>query len=203
MSRLIVTTAAAALVLACSTQLQAQRPFSLELRGGAAFPAADVGDTSLQTGAGFEVSARYRVQPHLLAYIGWDWYRFAPESQPSGSDLDLGDTGYALGLQFQHPLARSTEGWFRAGAVYNHIEVEDGSDIIADSGHELGWEAGAGVSFAIGRSFALTPGVRYRTFSAELDLGDGGRNVDLSYVTAEVGLAWSFGGAHESASALR
>jgi opacity protein-like surface antigen len=80
------------------------------------------------------------------------------------------------------------------GGIYNHIELEaEDGDLVADSGHELGWEAGAGFAIPLGQRFAVTPGVRYRTFSAQLDLGDGRMDVDLSYVVIDVGMSYAFG----------
>lgn len=172
---------------------QAQSPFGLELRGGAAVPTDELGATSLNTGGGFEALGTYRIMPHVQAYAGWDWFRFTPETPFVGGDFDVETTGYALGLQFRHPLVGSMDWVMRAGAVYNHIELEDGDDIIADSGHEFGWEAGAGLAIPVARHIALMPGVRYRTLSVDLDAGAGKAPVDLSYLTLEVGMHIAFG----------
>lgn len=175
--------------------LQAQSPFTLQMRGGAAFPTADLGESALNTGAGFEFGLEYRLQPHLGVYLGWDWHRFTTDEAFAGSDFDVEDTGYAFGAQFTHPLMTSIGYWARFGGIYNHIELEDDrGDIAADSGHELGWEVGGGLNIPLGERFALTPGVRYRTFSTTLDVNDATVPVDLSWVAAEVGVRWSFGG---------
>jgi hypothetical protein len=51
------------------------------------------------------------------------------------------------------------------------------------------------LSFSTGQRLALTPGVRYRTFSGKVDIdGEGSVPVDLTYVAVELGLSWSFGG---------
>jgi opacity protein-like surface antigen len=203
MSRFSLMTAALVLLTGASTA-QAQSRFSLELRGGPAWPTADLGESALETGIGFGFNVGYRLQQHLGAYAGWDWHRFVTEEPFNGGDYDVEDTGYAFGLQFRHPLTDRFGGWVRASGIYNHIELEDdGGSIIADTGHELGWEAGGGLLFPVGQHFALTPGVRYRTFSATLDTGQGEVPVDLSYVTAEIGLTWSFGGRTLSAARSR
>ena len=184
----------ALLMVAVASTVHAQGPWSLELRGGPAFPTADLNDASLGTGAGFGVAASYRFLPHLGAYAGWDWHRLGLDEPFLGGDYDVEDTGYAFGLQFQHPMIRSIEGWVRAGGIFNHIEMEDDAGtIVDDSGHELGWEVGGGLSFPLGRHFALTPGARYRTFSTTIEIDDAQVPVDLSYLTAEVGLSWTFG----------
>ena len=179
----------ALLVLACAAPVAAQRPFSVDLRGGASIPTGELGATDLDAGAGFSFSVDARVMPHASVYAGWAWNRFG-----AAGDSHIEDTGYAAGLQFAHPVVASVQGWARAGVLYNHIETEsEGGETLADSGHELGWEAGSGVIIPIGERFALTPGVRYRTFSAELDQGQGAANVDLSYVAFDIGLSYSFG----------
>lgn len=183
------------ILLALLVPAGAHAQASLEVRGGAAFPTADLGPTALNTGGGFEVTAGYRFMPHLGVYGGWDWMRTSTDGPLLGSDYDVEDTGYAFGLVFRHPLLNALGGWARAGGIYNHVELEnDDGDTVANSGHELGWEAGGGVQIPIGRSFALTPGVRYRSFSGSLDVENSSFDFDRSYLAVEVGLQWSFGG---------
>lgn len=190
--RVFVSTLVALLVLV--GPLQAQNRFSLELRGGAAIPTADLGDAALNTGGGMGLNAAVRFMPHALVYAGWDWFRLTTDEPFAGADFDVENTGYAFGLQFQHPMVSTIDGWFRAGGIYSHIELEnDDGDVIADSGHELGWEAGGGVSIPISGRFALTPGFRYRTFSTDLEVNGTRIPVDMSYVAAELGVSWSFG----------
>jgi opacity protein-like surface antigen len=173
---------------------QAQGRAGLELRGGAGLPTQDFGDATLKTGAGFELNFNYQVMPHLRVYAGWDWHRFVTDEPFLSSKYDVEDTGYAFGLNFKHPLANKLGGWVRGGGILNHAELEnDDGDIVADSGHELGWEAGGGFSFALSPKLEITPGVRYRTFSADVEVGQNTIPVDMSYVAIEVGLTWTFG----------
>lgn len=69
----------------------------------------------------------YRVQPHLSVYAWLDWHRFTADASFAGSNNDFEETGYAVGLQFEHPIARSKSValQLRAGGIYNHIEVEN------------------------------------------------------------------------------
>ena len=69
------------------------------------------------------------------------------------------------------------------------IENQEG-DLIADSGHGLGWEVGAGVAIGVGEKGSLTPGPRYRSLSRDLEFDGVEVPVDLRYVTAELGFAW-------------
>jgi hypothetical protein len=182
-----------ALILLCTVgTAPAQGRFAMELRGGAAFPdQTNLDGAKPNTGAGLGLTARVRALPMLHIYAGWEWHRFSFD-EPIEADLD--DTGYALGAQFQQPFAPKLDFWLRGGAIYNHIEIESDQGSIADSGHELGWELGGGVAYAIAPNIALTPGIRYRALPAEVDLkGPEPYPVDHSYFLAELGISWSFG----------
>ena len=86
------------------------------------------------------------------------------------TDPHLQDTGRGANrgvprhrLRFEHPFSGKTGSGpalrLRAGGTHNQIEVEDADgDSVADSGHGLGREAGAGVTFAIGESLRSRPG---------------------------------------------
>lgn len=182
-------TTAAALLLGADAA-RAQSPWSLELRGGGAVATEDFGDAALGPGVGFEVTARYRVQPHLAIYAGWDWYHFTTDDEGLGEELDIEDTGYAFGLIFQHPVSGRVGGWLRGGGIYDHAELENqAGDITVDTEHGLGWEAGAGLSLELGDRWLLTPGARYRSFSRDLEVNGFEGSVDLSYVALEVGVS--------------
>jgi hypothetical protein len=167
--------------------------WSGELSGDAAFPTRTLAGADLSTGAGFGANVRFRLQPHLAAYAGWEWHMQQTKQLLPGQTLDLNDNGYTFGLRFEHPMAGTTKGWLRAGGLFNHIEVErsDGQT-IHDTGHGLGWEAGAGITFPLGTRFALTPGVRYRELSRDITVGGRTRSSTLSYVATGVGISFTF-----------
>jgi hypothetical protein len=184
----------------CAGSSLAQSRFSLELNGGAAFPTEDLGTAALESGFGAGITATVRVMRHVHLYGGWDYHRFVTDQLLGTAEYDVDDTGYALGAKFQHPMTDRIDSWLRVGALYNHIELEDpNGDIVSDSGHELGWEAGAGASVAINERFSIMPGARFRTYSATLDLGTSDVPVDLTYITAEVRFAIKLGGTPVSA----
>ena len=192
------------LLMLCGSTAAAQSRFSLDVNGGAAFPTEELGDAALKTGAGFGLAANVRLMPHLHLYAGWEWHRFALDEAFLASDYDVEDTGYAFGTKFQHPLTPKLDAWLRVGALYNHVELEDdGGDVVADSGHELGWEAGAGFGYAVSDKVSIMPGVRYRTFSADLTVGQTTVPVDLAYVAAEIMLSFRLGGTGISAAHVR
>jgi hypothetical protein len=107
--------------------------------------------------------------------------------------MDVEDTGYAFGLRFEHPLTARTAYWARLGGTANHIELEDaGGDIVFDSGHGVGWEAGGGVTVPVGDRLTLTPGVRYRALSRDVEIGGVTAPVRLRYVAVGMGVAYHF-----------
>lgn len=82
---------------------------------------------------------------------------------------------------------------FRAGGIYNHIEVEnEGGDITADSGHGLGWEIGAGLQVDLGSNWNLRPQVGYRSLSRDIEIGSNSIDVDLNYISLGVGISKLF-----------
>ena len=184
---------AGALLLAASSTAAAQERFSVELRPEAAFPVDDLGAVSLATGVGFEALLAYRIMPHIAVYGGWDWHRFATEAF---SEVDVEETGYAFGLRFQHPIGGSDRIALklRAGGTYNHLELEDSEgDQITDSGHGLGWEAGAGLAIGMGSGWEVSPRIRFRSLTREFPDGSlEPRSATLRYVGLGVGFARAF-----------
>ena len=113
-----------------------------------------------------------------------------------GGQLDPEATGYCAGLRFEHPLGHTSLAYIlRVGVTLEHIEVEDDEgDLVADSDHGLGFEAGVGVAVPLGEHWRLTPGVRYRALTRELadDSPAPDVEMDLKYFAFEVGVARSF-----------
>jgi hypothetical protein len=124
-----MTTLGTLIALLVAAPLDAQGPWSLDFRAGAALPTQDVGQDEVATGFGFEGALGYRFMEHLGAYAGWDWHKFTAEQSFAGADVDFEETGYAYGLRFEHPLSgESGTGAayiLRAGGTYNHLEIED------------------------------------------------------------------------------
>lgn len=175
----------------------AQESWSAELRPNLNFATKELGNADLNTGFGFEVALGYRFMEHLGAYAGWGWNQFSSEELTFAGrgDTDFEETGYTFGLQFIHPVANSEmlSYLFRAGGIYNHIEVEnEGGDITADSGHGLGWEIGAGLQVDLGSNWNLRPQVGYRSLSRDIEIGNTSTDVDLNYISLGVGISKLF-----------
>jgi len=173
----------------------AQDRFGVELSIDGSTATQDVGDADLNPGFGFEANLTYRFMPHLSGYAGWGWQRFGSDGGSfAGAEVDFEETGYRFGLQFMHPLGSTPIDYFlRAGGIYNHIELENSDgDITADSGHGLGWQAGAGIAVPIGAKWRLMPGLRYQSLSRDIEVGAATTDVDLNYFALEIGFHRTF-----------
>jgi opacity protein-like surface antigen len=171
----------------------AQSPVAIEVTGDVAQPTRTFGAADLDTGFGLGVNVRYRFMPHLAAYGGWEWHHSRSGGLIAGQKLDVEDNGYTFGLRFEQPITARTGYWVRAGGLYNHIEIENEvGNLITDSGHGLGWEAGGGLALPLTARLTLTPGVRYRTLTHDMEIGGTTNSRTLSYVTIGTGLNISF-----------
>lgn len=185
-------------LLAAPVTAAAQRPFTLAFQGGPAFPTGQLGGADLKTGFGFEATISYRFLPRLAGYGGWAWHRFTfsePASAFAAPGTDVEETGYVLGLRFEQPVGSGNSPLLvlRAGGTWNHIEIEDASgNQVTDSGHGIGWEAGAGMAFALGTRWQIVPSARYRSLARDLTVGSTTTPAKLTYVAVEVGGHWSF-----------
>lgn len=168
--------------------------FNVEFVADAAYATEDLGAADVGGGFGLEATVAYRFLPHLSAYAGWGWHHFAADGFLPNTEMDAEETGYTFGLLFAHPLGTSALGYFvQAGGTYDHIEFE-GADGHAgmDTGHGLGWQAGAGLVVPLASSWHLTPGLRYRSLTRNLDIDGANTELDLRYVMVRVGLARTF-----------
>jgi hypothetical protein len=169
------------------------RRLSFELRPGASTATVKLGDTKLKPGMGVEATLQYSVWKGVSVYGGWGWSKFASEESYAGNNIDFEETGYILGLRYTYRLPQSPIGLFvRAGAIHNHIEAEDGGDVIADSGHGWGWQTEAGVDVPLGKGWSLRPGIKYQSLNRDLTVGSASRNVDLNYLSLGVGISRFF-----------
>lgn len=187
-----------ALIVILPGSAAAQRRGDVAFRGGISLPTQDLGNAQLGTGAGFEATVGYHFLEHLSAYAGWGWRHFGTDvdrASFAGIGVDVEETGYVLGLRFEHPLAGagSPALVLRGGATITHIEVENtNGDLVTDSGHGLGWEAGAGVSLPLGTRWRIVPLVSYRALARDLVIGSITTPAKLRYVGLDVGFHWSF-----------
>lgn len=83
--------------------------------------------------------------------------------------------------------------YFRGGALYNHIEIEnEDGDILEDSGHELGLQLAAGIDINLGKNWSLTPGVKFNSLSCDVDNNNQNVKLDQNYLQFRVGILKTF-----------
>lgn len=188
----------AAAVLVVPSVAPAQSPLSVEIGAGVAIPVQDLGNAELGTGFGFGASVRYRFQPSLSAYAGWDWHRFSADLAPD--ELDVTATDFSFGLRYDRPLGAARPAgeaapgwWIGGGGILGQYDVEDeAGDSAGDTDYGLGWEAGAGISWPVTDRIAVTPGLRLRMLRREVDMGLGPQDATLTYLAIGVGAAIGF-----------
>ncbi|HEU0299294.1 MAG TPA: hypothetical protein VFR37_07570 [Longimicrobium sp.] len=173
---------AAPLALACAAAradaADAQMTaFSVEARGGISIPSDEF--DGADGGIGGEVSLGWQALPLVGLYAAYEWTRL-DWSDAGGSATDQ---GFAAGVRIALPAPFiPIDPWIRAGLVAHGLEAETlGEDA------KRGWEAGAGLSFPIGRRVALTPGVIWTQYRQ----GSGNADAELlrvRHLRADVGL---------------
>ena len=151
------------IIFLCSNAVLAQQRWAIQVRPGVDFSTNKLGDAKLTTGYGFDATVNYKFIPQLALYAGWGWNKFSADKSFAGDNNDFEETGYTFGLQFMHPFERTKLHYLiDAGIINNHIEVENSDgDIIADSGHGLGWQAGIGIAVPLNEHINFLTGVRY------------------------------------------
>ena len=192
--RFFATLSVSIILLVYSNQAMAQKNWSLTLRSGANFTTTKLGDSNLKTGYGFEGTIAYKFLPNLAIYTGWGLNKFNTDRLFTLSNIDIVETGYRAGLQFTAPIGMSNVKYLIAGGgVYNHLEVENAEGKMTDdSGYGYGWEVEGGIVVPLGSRFNLTPTVRYHSLTRDLKNGNLPTEVNLSYVSAGLGLSYLF-----------
>lgn len=183
----------AALALAGTASSAAAQRVSADFRLAVASPTEQVAGTDLETGLGMGAVISLSLMPRLHLYGGWDWLQF-PAKAVGGVDRDFEETGYTFGLRFEQPFRSEAGVRLRAeaGGTLKHIEVEDDDgNLVADTGHDWGYELGAGLRVPFGMSWSLVPMFRYRSLGTEFS-GAVPSTADLRYVGFELGLSRHF-----------
>jgi len=190
-----ITSASVLSVLLLASPASAQTRWTAELRIGGNTTIDEFAAVDLKTGIGSEIGFGVRVAPDLFVYGAWDWQQHRSKSPLSGAAAaDVEDTGYAFGLRYVAPVSSRAKPWVRAGGLFNHVEIEDqdAGDLLADSDHTWGFEAGGGLDVALNDRWSLTPGVRYRRFEPKVRFSGGESSATLTYFVFDVGIALKF-----------
>lgn len=193
-TKILLTGALSFLMLAATVAQESTKRFGFELNTGVSIATGKPGDAALRPGFGFEGIFHYRFMPHTGIYAGWGWNRFGAGKSFAGSDVCFEETGYVFGVQFMHPVgAMPISYYLRAGGLYNHIEIENTSgDIIGDTGHGLGFQLAAGIGYAIGKNWSITPGIKFNYLSGDVNIEGVNTDIKHNYLSLRVGFLKRF-----------
>lgn len=194
-TRIFLTAIVMSLLALTTTAQENFKRFGFEIRPGVSHATTELGDADLKMGLGFETMFEFRFIENASVYAGWGWNKFAADDSFAGTDMDFEETGYVMGLRYTQPLNEDSPValFARAGAIYNHIEVENtDGDIVEDSGHGWGWQAEAGVDIDLGKNWSLRPGLKYQSLNRDLEFGETTTNVNLNYLSPGVSISKSF-----------
>jgi hypothetical protein len=188
--------ALAALALAGSAQAQAipTSPFSVEVRGGLAFPTGDLEDVA-ESGITVGANGTYMFSQQIGLYAGFTYNAFGlvEEAEDLGIDGSINTYGFDAGLKamFASPTLPVTP-FVKGGLVYHKVEldIEDldlGDEDESDFG--LGFEVGGGVMVPLGPRLSFTPAVSYTSFKPNYDGDEDDDDVDsVTSFRVDVGL---------------
>jgi opacity protein-like surface antigen len=173
-----------AVALAGSAQAQALpvSPFSVEVRGGLAFPTGDLDDIA-DSGITVGANGTYMFTPMLGLYAGFTYNAFGLPEEADDLEIEGSVNTYGLDAGLKAMFATPTlpvTPFLKGGLVYHKIEVEIedtdlDDELESDSG--LGFEVGAGVMVPLGPRLSFTPAVSYTSFKPEFDGEEGDDNV--------------------------
>ncbi len=178
-----------------SFPLIGQEKWSLEFKPSINFPSTELGETSLETGFGFELLGAYKISPQFDIYAGWGWNQFNTKEALINEEIDVNETGYSFGLKFTNPFLNfvKTSYVLSAGGIYNHLELEDRfGDTIGDTGHGLGLQVAVGLEYFIAENWSLRPEMRYRSFSKDFTFRNFSEELDHKYISIGLGIAIRF-----------
>jgi len=193
-TKLFFTLMALALITKTVLAQEKEKRFGVELGSGISIAIDELNGAKLKPGFGNEGILHYRFMQFTGVYAGWGWNSFECNESDFGNNVNFEETGYVLGLQFKHPIKNFPIAfYFRRGALYNHIEIENADgDIIEDSGHELGWQVAAGIDINLGKNWSLTPGVKFNSLSCDVDNNNQKVSLDLDYIQFRIGILKTF-----------
>ncbi|HEV2150607.1 MAG TPA: hypothetical protein VGR37_24630 [Longimicrobiaceae bacterium] len=189
------------LLLAGTGPLAAQSllpvPVSVEVRAGVGIPTGEFSEDDPGVGAeggpAFGALLAVHVTSRLALVGGYSQARFdCPRCAQRGLEGTVVDQGGDFALQVTPARIGGLAPWIRAGGLLHQLTFT-GTDGELSSDPALGLQVGGGVGLALPGALRLTPGVHYRTYAAELDLGElGNESVRVSHVLLDVGLSYRF-----------
>lgn len=182
----------AALIAPAAVEAQTVLPLSVEGRVGVGVPTGDFGDGA-SAGVGFGATATYHVMPMIGIRAGYDYQRFSVDDDVEDVELDVTDSGFALGLALTPPLTPGLNLVLHADAIMHQLKISASDGAVSgsiNSDRKVGFDVGAGLEFPIAPRASILPRVRYRQYGLNFDDEDIGG--DVTYFAADVGLKIRF-----------
>lgn len=172
-------------------QDQNKSKFSLEFNPGVSSHLNKIDNSGSDIGVGFEGILHYQIDSDFGVFVGWGWNRFNIEKTFAGTNNPYEETGYIIGAQYKLTLKNSNyKLFFRAAALYNHIEIENSDGQIAyNTGHGLGFQAAAGIEIPVGYGWSINPGVKFNLLNRNLDLAGISKEISYNYISLRVGIS--------------
>ena len=185
---------------ACSKYSLKSR-FSIELGGGHSVAIGKPGGFKVNTGMGADGIIAYNAYKNLGVFAGWGWNTFGNEY------FDFEETGYMYGIQYKNAFKESRFSYtLRAGALYNHIEVEgahnsDFDGFSYDSGHGLGFHSSGSLEYSLGKGWAINGSLKYQQLKRAVVLPDSellptpaetDYDIHLKYIGLRIGIVKNF-----------
>lgn len=172
-------------------------PLSVEIRAGVGIPTGDLteGDPGVGAESGPAVGAALAVHvtPRLALVGGYSqtWFD-CPRCAQQGLEGTVVDRGGDFALQLTTGGIGGFAPWIRAGGLLHQLTFTGaGEELSSDAA--LGFQVGVGLGLSLPGALRLTPGVHYRSYPAELDLGGlGDESVRVSPILLDVGLSYRF-----------
>jgi len=171
-----------------------ERKFGFEFSSGVSVATSKLAGTNLDPGFGFEGIFHYSFMTDLGIYGGWGWNKLSSDDTFAGNDICFEETGYVIGLQYNHPIGQSAAAlYLRGGGLYNHIETENAAgEIIDDTKHGWGFQLAGGVDFDLGKNWSFTPGIKFNSLSRETEYEGISHQMNLNYLSLRLGILKRF-----------
>jgi len=142
---------------------------ALEGRGGFTLPQNSLKADGASSGFSAGLDVMYNLHRHFTGYAGVSRNEF---------DGEFSSQGMQAGLKILPLAGSSVLPWVSAGAIGQKLNAGG-----ANSDLGIGLEAGGGADFEVSPQFTITPGVRYRAYTAGFDVGE----ISAHYLTVMLG----------------
>ncbi|MBP1631156.1 MAG: hypothetical protein H6Q15_2049 [Bacteroidetes bacterium] len=170
-----------------------EKRFGIELSSGPSVFSGKLTGATLNPGYGFEGTLQYRIIQYTDVYLGWGWNYFGNGSIFAGNNAVFKDNGYVLGFQFVHPVMEPVSLFVRAGAVYNHIEVDGESGILLyDFGRGFGFQFATGIGVGLSSDWNLNFGIKLNSIIKKTVIEDISSNLNLNLLLVQISIIKRF-----------